>query len=77
MSPARYEHQCFAKCLREEECVGADCFCEGALKGYDDPDTRALCISEAKCLEICAGKPECVPRAGGRRQGGWASRLCR
>jgi hypothetical protein len=58
--PELYEHQCFAKCLRDEECVGDGCFCDGALKGYDDPDTRALCLSEALCLEICAGLPDCV-----------------
>ena len=38
----------------------AGCFCDGALKGYDDPDTRALCLSEALCLELCAGLPDCV-----------------
>ena len=46
------------RCVRRG--LPAGCFCDGALKGYDDPDTRALCLSEALCLELCAGLPDCV-----------------
>jgi hypothetical protein len=53
------EHQCFGKCLRDEECVGDDCYCDGALKGFDDPDTRSLCLSQAKCLDLCNTIPAC------------------
>jgi hypothetical protein len=63
MDPLMYapllEHQCFGKCLRDEECVGDDCYCDGALKGFDDPDTRSLCLSQAKCLDLCNSIPAC------------------
>jgi hypothetical protein len=63
MDPLMYapllEHQCFGKCLRDEECVGDDCYCDGALKGFDNPDTRSLCLSQAKCLDLCNSIPAC------------------
>jgi hypothetical protein len=55
------EHQCYSKCLRaDQECRGPECYCGGAIEGYDDPDTRALCLSEARCLDLCATLPGCV-----------------
>lgn len=59
--PELYDHQCYAKCLRSNKtCEGEDCYCEGAIDGYDTPDTRALCIPESMCLELCAGIEACV-----------------
>jgi len=58
--PELFEHQCYAKCLREEPCIGEDCYCQGSLPGFDTPDTRALCLPESRCLDLCAGIEDCV-----------------
>jgi len=48
------EHQCAGKCAIRGPCHGPDCFCDGHFLGYDHADSAALCLSMARCQEICA-----------------------
>lgn len=56
--PSMFEHHCFAKC--SAGCQGNDCFCDGFLPGYDTPATRALCLDEPGCLDLCSSLFDCV-----------------
>jgi hypothetical protein len=57
--PEVNRHQCFAKCASPFPCVGADCFCDGLMQGYDKADSQALCLDEATCKTVCAGIDDC------------------
>jgi hypothetical protein len=51
-------HLCYNKCI-EQDCVGDDCFCEGAYTGYDTDTSNALCADEALCQHLCDSYEEC------------------
>jgi len=53
------EHLCYKKCLSATPCVGQDCFCGGAVDGWDTPASNALCLDEPACSDLCAGLPTC------------------
>jgi hypothetical protein len=51
-------HQCYGKCLAES-CSGDNCFCKGALSGYDGPTSNALCADADLCEKLCESLEEC------------------
>jgi hypothetical protein len=53
-------HQCYAKCLSSSPCEGQDCFCGGAIDGWDTPSSNALCLDETSCKDLCSGLPDCT-----------------
>jgi len=51
-------HLCYNKCIAQD-CIGDDCFCDGAYTGYDTATSNALCADEALCKHICDSYSEC------------------
>jgi hypothetical protein len=51
-------HQCYGKCLAQS-CSGDNCFCEGALSGYDTPTSNALCVDADICEKLCESLADC------------------
>jgi hypothetical protein len=51
-------HQCYGKCLAES-CSGDNCYCEGALSGFDGATSNALCADADLCEKLCESLEEC------------------
>jgi len=52
-------HQCYAKCVAKT-CEGSECWCDGAIGGYDTPASNALCLSEPACAQVCSDLAGCT-----------------
>jgi len=52
-------HQCYAKCIART-CEGSECWCDGAIVGYDVQTSNALCLSEPACAQVCSDLAGCT-----------------
>jgi len=50
-------HACASKCM--DGCVGDHCHCEGYKAGIDTMDSTALCVTQAKCQDLCDATEGC------------------
>lgn len=52
-------HACYKKCYAEAPCTGDACFCDGFMSGFDNAQSRSLCLEQQQCEFLCAKTPGC------------------
>eukprot|EP00398_MALV-I-01_sp_L67-1_P000354 gene354-600_t len=52
-------HLCYYKCFVNAAQAGSDPTCGGFMTTFDDPMSKALCVTHTEALELCSSLEEC------------------